>query len=183
MVVGYSTARQCKEFIACSYFEPWITSKHIVAVGIRQIELLGTILKTVVETSAWSARIYFILMHSAQVASVNLVNACREDKRFSLLDFYFKIARNIEVLGVRDSALHILDILDAFVPMWVKHKLWLVVELHVKCWISLIHASGNTILHFPIITASYRIFYAQIVSIAECQEWTELQRSLGVSIY
>ena len=121
-------------------------------------------------------------MHAAQVAGVHFIDTCREDERLTFFDIYFKVTRYIEVLGIGYAALHVLDIFNSFVPVWVKDKPWLVVELHVECGIAFIHACGDAVVHFPVLPACHRVLDTQVVGIAEGQEWAKLKRGLGVSL-
>ena len=183
MVVRDSATRQSDELVAGTNLEPWVSRKDVVTVGIGEIELLGAVLQAVIEASAWCTGVYFILVHAAQVASVHLLSASREHQCLAFLDVDLKIAWDIQVLAIRDATLHVLDIFNAFVPVGVKNKPWLVIELHVECGITLIHAGGNTILHLTIFLTGNRVLNTQVVSIAECQEWAELQRGLRVRLH
>ena len=183
VVIRERAAWKSDKLITRTHLEPWIACKHIMPVGVGHIKLLCTVFKAVVEAGARCAGFNLIFIHLGEHTSVHFAHASGEDDSVALLHVHLKVARHIQVLGVRNASLLILDILDAFIPVRVEHKLRLVVHLHKEFRIAFVHACGNAVRHFLVIATCHLVFNAKVVGIAERQEWTELECGLRVSIY
>ena len=183
VVIGECAARQRHELVAGADLEPGVASKDIVPVGIGDIELLSAILEAVVETGARCAQLDFVFVHLGQFCGIDLADASREEDGLALLDVDLEIARHIEVLGVGDAALLVLDILDALVPVRVKDEFRFLAHLHIEGGVTVVHAGGDAVAYIVIVAACNIVLHAQVIGIAEGEERSELQRSLGVRIY
>ena len=183
VVYRQRSAGQRDKLVACTNLKPGISCKYILSFGALHIELLCAVFHTVVEACARCAGLDFSLVHLSKAAGAYLRDSCREDDALTLLDIELEVTRHIQILAIRNAALLVLDILNTLVPVGLEHKLHLVAALHVECRITGIHASGNSVLHFLIISARNSILHAKVVGITECQERTELERGLRVGIY
>ena len=96
---------------------------------------------------------------------------------FTLLDFHFEVTRYIEVFVEVITSFLFLRIFHTTIPVWLEYKFILLVELHVQIWITSIHTSLDTIVHYTIFTASCWVFVSILTYTAESQERTETQSS------
>ena len=67
--------------------------------------------------------------------------------------------------------------------MRVKHKLGLVVHLHVQGGVAFIHACGDAVGHLMIVAAGDCVLNTQVIGVAEGQERPELQCGHRVGIH
>ena len=117
-----------------------------------------------------------------KAACAHLRKSGRKDNRLPLLDVDREIARDPEVLRLRNTTLHILDILDVPVPIGGVHPLRLARQLHVERRITFIQATGHPVLDWLASTVELVVGDTKGIALAERQERTELKRSRRVRL-
>ena len=170
------------EHIAGAALEPRVTGQHVMVSSHLIMELMRSILKTVIEIVTRGALVDLNGECTLQALCLDLRQAGRKDYALALFDGHLKISGHVEILVELISALQLLGVLKLAVPVRTENKLILLAELHVKVRITGIHACLDTVLHHLIVAAGVAVLMCKLTDAAESQKWLETERCLGMRI-
>ena len=147
--------RKRNECITGTALEPWITGKDIaVIILLTTMELMSSIDQTMEEVVARRTLVNLCVKKFLQATGLDFRSSCRKDDSLALLDTHFEISWNIEVFIRSITSLLLLWIFYSTIPVWAEFKLVLLRELHIKVWITSIHASLDSVVYSRIVTRS-----------------------------
>ena len=167
--------RQSDERVARACFEPWVSGQDIfLAVFVFDVELVRGVDQAVEEIVAWSSLVELLLEERFQCAHFVFRGGGGKDDAFALADRHLEIAGHIEILVAGVSALLLLGVLDAAVPVGLEDEFHLTRELHVEVGIARIHAGSDAVFHLCIVFVGHTVLMCELSDAAEGEEGTEL---------
>ena len=169
--------RKSNKHITGTAFKPGIAGKNIRLLVLFVEELMSCIYQAMLKIITRGAFFHFLFKGLLQRSCTCFRNTSRKYNAFTLLDIYFKIPRNIEILIKVVTSFLFFRILYTTIPVRLEMKLILFIKLHKEFGISRIHTCLYTIIHFLIITTCLRIFMCILADTTESQKRTKTESS------
>ncbi|KXB43264.1 hypothetical protein HMPREF1870_01297 [Bacteroidales bacterium KA00344] len=138
--------------------------------------------QTVEKVVARSTVVYFLGEQRPQSPCVAFARGSGENHTVAFPDVQFEIARHIEIFIRGIAALLLFGIFDATIPVWLKYKIALARELHIKFRIAGIQAGLDAVVHFLIISVDDGVLVRKLSHAPKGQKRFETQRRRRVGI-
>ena len=146
------------------------------------MELVGGIDQAMEEIVAGRALVHFLLEKFLQSTGLRSRRRGGENDALALADRHLKITGGVQILVRGVTALLLLRILYATVPVGLEHKFVFLGELHEQVGITGIHACLDTIVDLAIGATCHCVLVRKLAHTAESEEGTETKRGGRVSV-